>query len=116
MRRELYFIRANRLNKYLYNDELKKTFWINIYNAYLLLLEEERGLDKNSFKVKRVRIGYNHISLNDIENKIIKVNPINDYLKMFSFFKSPFIKQVAIEKPDKTIKDQLYKNRNKSLI
>ncbi|RTY83629.1 hypothetical protein EKL99_03325 [Flavobacterium sp. ZB4P23] len=43
LRRQLYYIRHTKIEKSLDTDALKKTFWINIYNAfYLIILNETR--------------------------------------------------------------------------
>lgn len=41
LRRQLFYIRAAKLEKSLDSDDLRKTFWINIYNAYYLIISKE---------------------------------------------------------------------------
>lgn len=109
LRRELYFMRVNKLCTYLNDDELKITFWINIYNAYFLLLKNETDIRKKTFDIKRIRVGYNHISLNDIEYRIIRNKGLKNYWGVANLFDSPFIKKIAVQKRDQNSITKLVK-------
>jgi hypothetical protein len=109
LRRELFYVRVNKLNSYLYNDDLKKRFWINIYNAYFLLLKNEAKVKKKTFDVKRIKVGNNRISLNDIEYRIIKNKGLRNYWGIANLFDPPFIKKVAVQKTDQNSVYQLDK-------
>ena len=69
-------ISLDDLNLELSNDDLKKTFWINIYNAVVQLeLTENAALFDNRgrfFATKRVAIAGQQLSLDDIEHGIIR--------------------------------------------
>ncbi|WP_418264487.1 DUF547 domain-containing protein [Flavobacterium faecale] len=109
LRRELFYVRANKLCGYLSNDELKQQFWINIYNAYLHLLKTESQINKSTFDVKRIKIGYNRISLNDIEFRILKKKGLKNYWGIANYFDSPFIKKLSLQNSDQSIISQLDK-------
>lgn len=73
-----YFINLdpNTLQNELYNDEIKKTFWINIYNAYtqiLLSKDPEKYKKRNAFfGSKAIVIAGVKLSLDDIEHGILR--------------------------------------------
>jgi len=94
----------------LSSDELKKQFWINIYNAYFLLINDENEVVSKTFEIKRVKVGYNYISLNDIEYRIFKKNGVKNYWGLANLFNSDFFKQVAVQKQDKSVFSHLTKN------
>jgi len=55
------------------SDQKKKAFWINIYNAYFLILRKEQNLQKPEiFKSKRIKIAECSFSLDDIEHGILR--------------------------------------------
>ena len=64
------------LDQQLSNDDLKKTFWINIYNAVVQLeLTQNASLFDNRgrfFSTERVTIAGKELSLDDIEHGIIR--------------------------------------------
>ncbi|HHP7242866.1 MAG TPA: DUF547 domain-containing protein [Cyclobacteriaceae bacterium] len=66
----------SKLKKDLKDDDYKKAFWINIYNAYIqILLNKQPELyeDKDSFfKDELVTIGNKQLSFDDIEHGIIR--------------------------------------------
>jgi len=73
-----YFINLdpNTLQNELYNDEIKKTFWINIYNAYTQILlsnNPEKYKKRNAFfSSKEIIIAGSKMSLDDIEHGILR--------------------------------------------
>ncbi len=60
----------------LRSDEEKKSFWINIYNAFVQIeLDQLNGIYSNKdafFNAKNISIASENISLNDIENSILR--------------------------------------------
>lgn len=57
----------------LADDQLKKTFWINLYNAAFLYLRKEVGLVKPGiFTEKAIVIGGIPLSLDDVEHGILR--------------------------------------------
>jgi hypothetical protein len=85
---------VSRLN----TDELKVTFWENIYNAYLLIMLQEQVDIKNILKRKRVRIARLVLSLNDIEYGILrKLQYKKAFLRIYASFYYSFAKDLAVE-------------------
>lgn len=61
------------LQTQLQNDDLKKSFWINIYNAFYQILRKDHGLEKPEiFKDKTIKIADSEFSLDDIEHGILR--------------------------------------------
>lgn len=57
----------------LHSDNQKKSFWINIYNAYFQILRKDRGISKpDIYKKKLVLIAGKEFSLDDIEHGILR--------------------------------------------
>lgn len=57
----------------LHTDNLKKAFWINIYNAYFQILRKEHKISKPEiFKSKLVMIAGQRLSLDDVEHGILR--------------------------------------------
>ncbi|MCR9289644.1 DUF547 domain-containing protein [Saprospiraceae bacterium] len=90
------------LKKELPADNHKKAFWINIYNAFFLILRKEKKLDKPEiYRKKAIQIGGNSFSLDDIEHGILR-----KYRWKFSIgylpniFTSSLIKDLAVSKID----------------
>lgn len=55
------------------NDETKKSFWINIYNAYFLILKVDRKVEQKSiYTQKGVIMANSSFSLDDIEHGILR--------------------------------------------
>lgn len=99
-RRELYFMKQKKLEYFLNNDELKGIFWINIYNAYVLILANESSPEKSIFKYKRIKIARHLLSLNDIEFRILGMYNKPLYKFIGNLFSPSFVKQVAIKNID----------------
>ena len=57
----------------LKTDNQKKTFWINIYNAYFLILRRDNGISKPIiYREKLITIANHSFSLDDIEHGILR--------------------------------------------
>lgn len=66
-------ISLDELTSELNNDGQKKAFWINIYNAYYLILRLHRKLEKPFiYSSKEITIAQNKFSLDDIEHGILR--------------------------------------------
>jgi hypothetical protein len=101
LRRQLYFTRADKLEKSLNTDDLKKTFWINIYYAYFLIMKKENIALNSRYNLKRIRIARTEISLNDIEFGILKKSTMRLGLSYFvNPFHSKFVKTMSIQEMD----------------
>ena len=86
----------------LSNDAAKKTFWINIYNAYYqILYTREKKTNPAIFTGKAILIAGHLFSLDDIEHGILR-----RYRGKYSmgylpqFFPSKLIKQLAVSEMD----------------
>ncbi len=101
LRRQLFYIRQAKLEKSLNTDDLKKTFWINIYNAFYLINLKEKKLGKEIFNLKRIKIARAVFSLNDIEHGILRKYKFRiGYGYITNPFYSDFIKKLAVSKVD----------------
>ncbi len=111
LRKELYFTRASNLITKLNTDELKKTFWINIYDAYKLIMTAENKDAKTILKRKRIKFSHYLLSLDDIKYGILKIHKykIGIYYVNNPFYSS-FIKRLAVEKADKKLNQSLNKS------
>jgi len=73
------------LKKHLNNDNNKKVFWINIYNAYTqILLKKDTYSYQNKdafFKAKKILISGELLSLDDIEHDFLSKKNINTEFK-----------------------------------
>lgn len=57
----------------LNDDNSKKAFWINIYNAFYLILRTKRDTDKSKiYKSREIIIASEALSLDDIEHGILR--------------------------------------------
>jgi hypothetical protein len=110
LRKELYFTRASNLITKLNTDELKKIFWINIYDAYILIMSTENNDKKNILKRKRIKFSHYLLSLEDIKYGILKAHKykIGIYYINNPFYPN-FIKRLAVEKTDAKLNQCLKK-------
>ncbi|WP_035669025.1 DUF547 domain-containing protein [Flavobacterium sp. 83] len=101
LRRELFYVKQKNLEVNLITDDLRKAFWINIYNAYVLILANETKQQKKLFKQKRIKIARNRLSLNDVEYGILKRYKFKiGSIYIYDPFYSKFIKNIAINQVD----------------
>ena len=99
---ELAEIKKENLVVGLSNDNARKTFWINIYNAYFQILAvREKKKTPEIFTEKLIKIGQTLFSLDDIEHGILR-----KYRSKFSLgylpqlFVSKTIKDLCVQKID----------------
>ena len=98
-------IKFEKLLSDLITDNHKKTFWINVYNAFFqILANQEKSkdvLDKKIFQVKKIEIAEKLFSLNDIEHGILRKSK---FVFGFGYLQNPFyskfISQLQVEKLD----------------
>jgi hypothetical protein len=68
--------KSDVLENGLRSDEEKKSFWINLYNAFVQIeLDQRNGCYSSKdafFNAKNISIASENISLNDIENSILR--------------------------------------------
>lgn len=93
------------LKKQLTNDDAKKTFWINIYNActQIILLKNPDKYKKRSsfFGSKQILIAGKKLSLDDIEHGILRHSKIKWSLGYLNkLFPSRFEKSNRVDKVD----------------
>lgn len=101
LRRQLFYIRHSKIEKSLDTDALKKTFWINIYNAYYLIILKDKRNNRNIYSMKRIKVARSLFSLNDIEHGILRKTKFKWGLGYFTNpFYSGFIKTLAVNKVD----------------
>lgn len=98
LQQKLKNINSNFLQEALTNDDQKKAFWINIYNAYYLILRTQEGFTKpDIYKKKLFTIANNKLSLDDVEHGILRRFK---YKYSFGFlpnlFTSKFVKTNAV--------------------
>ena len=91
-----------RLGSELDADNAKKTFWINIYNAFFqVLTTRDKKTKPQILKDKLIVIAGKKISLDDIEHGILRRYRWKYSLGYFSQpFTSKLIKQLAVSKID----------------
>lgn len=83
----------------LTNDNKKKAFWVNIYNAYFLILRKERNIVKpDIYKKKLFAIAGRSYSLDDVEHGILRRYRYKYSLGMIAnLMASKFIKNQAVD-------------------
>lgn len=83
----------------LSDDDRRKAFWINIYNAYFLILRKERGMGKpDVFRKRVIPIGSELVSLDDVEHGILRRFRYKYGLGVISsLFVRRAIKEMAVE-------------------
>lgn len=98
-------IRGEDLQQQLLNDDQKKAFWINIYNAHtqIILSKNPDKYKKRSsfFGSKEIIIAGQHLSLDNIEHGILRHSKVKWSLGYFNkLFPSQFEKQNRVGKLD----------------
>lgn len=91
--------------KDLFNDSMKNSFWINIYNSTVQLSAPdslERNHNKKYFSEKRIIVAGQKLSLNDIEHGMLRHSKRARGKKRTKnkWFVSDFERQFRVEKPD----------------
>ena len=92
----------NKLQLLLDEDGKKKAFWINIYNAWFLILRKHRKVEKSIiYKTPQIEIAGEQFSLDEVEHGILR-----KYRYKFSlgYLPNPFarnlIKKLAVHQID----------------
>ena len=101
LRKKLYYVSLNRLQRDLANNELKIIFWLNIYAAFSIILENKTEGYQLNQKLKQIKIARTYISLHDIEHRILKQSKLFSFLSYFG--EAPyttFLKTMAVSKYD----------------
>lgn len=98
----------NKLTDSLENDDDKKAFWINVYNAFTYIQLSKNAdlyLSRNSFfKKKNINIAGNYFSLDLIEHGILRRSKIKWSLGYVNkFFPSAIEKKFRVTKVDHRI-------------
>jgi hypothetical protein len=90
------------LKKSLVNDDKKKAFWINIYNAYYQILRQEKKIVKPAiYKQRLIKISGKSWSLDDVEHGILRRFRYKYSLGFFAnVMASKFIKEHAVDQLD----------------
>lgn len=93
---------ASLLFKELENDDAKKAFWINCYNAFFLYLRRDQGHQKPEiYRSKLIEIAGHRFSLDDLEHGILRRFRIKISLGYLpNIFASSIIKQLAVKAID----------------
>lgn len=101
LRKQLSSYDIQVLKETLNNDNKKKTFWINVYNAYYQILRKQ-GHDKpDIYKKKLFNIAGQDFSLDDVEHGILRRYRYKYSLGLFANIFTPrLIKELAVDKLD----------------
>lgn len=98
---KLKIVSLTDLQKELISDDAKKTFWINIYNAYFQILSKQKANSKKIFTEKDIIIANTQFSLDDIEHGILRKH---SWKWSFGYLPNPFspqlIRHLAVQKID----------------
>ena len=63
----------DRFCEYFINDDRKKAFWINAYNAFFLILRLQKKLQKPTiYRARSINLAGQFLSLDDIEHGILR--------------------------------------------
>ncbi len=95
-------ISFKQLEDELHNDTLKKTFWINCYNAFFQLLRKDKDLTKpDIYRKSVINIAGILFSLDDIEHGILRKYRYKYSLGFLpNIFIKKYIKKLAVEQLD----------------
>ena len=99
---ELASLAFDSLKKHLFDDEKKKAFWINIYNAYFLILRKDREVKKSDiYKKQLIEIAGRLFSLDNVEHGILRKYRYKYSLGFFvNVMTSKFVKEHAVDSLD----------------
>jgi hypothetical protein len=101
LRKELYYIGINSFKSKVDTDELKVNFWVNIYEAYFLIMLQENIELKKIFRIKRIKFSNCLLSLNDIEFGILRKSKLRQFLwNFYNLFSPSFINKIAVRNID----------------
>ena len=102
---ELASLVSDSLKKHLFDDEKKKAFWINIYNAYFLILRKDREVKKSDiYKKQLIEIAGRFFSLDNVEHGILRKYRYKYSLGFFvNVMTSKFVKELAVDSLDHRI-------------
>lgn len=91
-----------QLENELNNDEAKKAFWINIYNAFFQIFRKFNQINKPEiYRKKLIIIAKNKFSLDDVEHGILRKYRYKYSLGFLpNLFTKNLIKQLAVDKID----------------
>ena len=98
-RKELENISIEKFQEDLKDDDHKKAFWINIYNAYYQIIRKEMNIGKpDIYRKKLFKIAGNQFSLDDVEHGILRRNKYKYSLGFFTnLLTSKFLKENMVE-------------------
>lgn len=98
LRNTLQNISLQQLKNDIHSDDLKKTFWINIYNAYYLILKKEFNHQKPAiYRKKLFKVARTKFSLDDVEHGILRKYRYKYSLGLFqNVFYSSLIKSLSV--------------------
>lgn len=101
LRLEIEHLTLDVLPKHLDNDDKKKAFWINIYNAYYQILRRENINKPAIYKKKLFSIATEKFSLDDVEHGVLRRYRYKYSLGFFAnIFTSRLIKNLAVDQLD----------------
>ncbi len=102
IREQLSNYSLKKLQNELYTDVLKTAFWINIYNAYFLILKKELKYTKPTiYRKKLFKIAGTKFSLDDVEHGILRKYRYKYSLGFFAnLWYSKLIKHLAVHTID----------------
>ncbi len=109
LRLELYYLRDSKLERLLHTDELKASFWCNIYNAFVIIMANEQYRSSPNFNYKRIKVARAMFSLNDIEFKILRLSKVRGMQLIHLFCSSKMVKKLAVKRSADNIASQLQK-------
>lgn len=92
----------DQLKKELADDQAKKAFWVNIYNAFFQIFRKVDKLGKPEiYRKKLIKIANQNFSLDDIEHGILRKYRYKYSLGFLpNIFTRSLIKKLAVEKID----------------
>ncbi len=100
--KKLETLHQNTFENQLKNDDDKKAFWINIYNAFFQVLRQIKNVDKSKiYTAKEIKLAQQYWSLDDIEHGILRKYRYKYSLGYFpQLFPDKKIKKIAVSSID----------------